>query len=397
MTEPFFLNALGVLTALGSGRDATAAALFTDHLTWEQLCSASATSATSPGAVVSPLPEIPSALAIWNSRTHRLLLAILNQIRPQVEEAIECFGPDRVGVVLGSSTSGIAEGEEAVDQLYHRGSWPSGYDYRQQEAGAPALFLARLLGLTAPAFVVATACSSSAKVFASARRLLRAGLCDAVLVGGVDTLCRFTQAGFGALESLSASPRCNPFSRHRDGIHIGEGGALFLMSRAQAPVALLGVGESSDAYHVSAPDPSGEGARLAMEAALADAAMTPHHISYVNLHGTATRLNDSMESRVVYALFGETPCSSTKALFGHTLGAAGAIEAAVLWLALHPEYNPHRAVPPHIWDGQADDQLAPLHLARPGACFVPGPTTAMLSNSFAFGGSNAAIILGHMP
>jgi 3-oxoacyl-[acyl-carrier-protein] synthase-1 len=218
------------------------------------------------------------------------------------------------------------------------------------------------------------------------------GACDAVLAGGVDTLCAFTVAGFAALESVSAT-RCNPLSRNRNGINIGEGAALFLMSREPATVTLLGWGESSDGHHMSAPDPAGVGARLAIERALARVDIAASEIDYVNLHGTATVQNDAMEARVIDELFGDrVPVSSTKPFTGHTLGAAGAIEAGLCWLAMQDD-NPRGKLPPHLWDGLADPGLPVLHVVEPGDS-LGRPLRRALSNSFAFGGANATLVLG---
>jgi 3-oxoacyl-[acyl-carrier-protein] synthase-1 len=217
-------------------------------------------------------------------------------------------------------------------------------------------------------------------------------LCDAVVAGGIDTLCAFTLAGFAALESVSAS-RCNPLSRNRDGINIGEGAALFLMSREPAAVALRGWGESSDGYHVSAPDPAGAGARRAMEQALSRAGVAAAQIDYVNLHGTATVQNDAMEARLIHEVFGDgVPVSSTKPLTGHALGAAGAMEAGLCWVAMQDD-NPSGKLPPHLWDGERDAALPVLNLAEPGSSAGHYLRWA-LSNSFAFGGANATLILG---
>ena len=296
-------------------------------------------------------------------------------------------------MVLGTSTSGIAESETAFREFRRTGSWPASFTYDMHEAGGLVEFAADALGLTGPAYAIATACSSSAKVFAAARRLIRAGICDAAVVGGSDSLCRMTLNGFNALGALSPG-LCNPFSRNRDGINIGEGAVAFLMSRKPGPVDLLGCGESCDAYHISAPEPDGVGAMAAMMGAVEDAGIAATDIAYINLHGTGTVLNDRMESAAVHALFGaQTPCSSTKALTGHALGAAGATEAAFLWLALHPGYGDGR-LPPHVWDGAADPELAPIALAGLDARANLGRTPAMLSSSFAFGGNNVALVLG---
>jgi 3-oxoacyl-[acyl-carrier-protein] synthase-1 len=218
------------------------------------------------------------------------------------------------------------------------------------------------------------------------------GVCDAIVAGGVDTLCAFTLAGFAALESVSRT-RCQPFSVNRSGINIGEGAALFLMSRDEAAVTLMGWGEASDAHHISAPDPAGRGADLAIRQALQRAGVEPDALDYINLHGTATLQNDAMESKVVNALFGDrVALSSTKAMTGHTLGAAGAIEAGLCWLAMQ-DNNPQGLLPPHLWDGAADPALPALQLAAPQQT-LGRPLRRALSNSFAFGGTNAALIFG---
>jgi 3-oxoacyl-[acyl-carrier-protein] synthase-1 len=329
------------------------------------------------------------------SRNNRLMAAALAQIAPSVATVAERYGAHRVAVVMGTSTSGIAEGEAALAALRRDGVWPAGFDYRQQETGSLGAFAARFLGLSGPAYTVATACSSSAKVFASARRLIRAGVVDAAVVGGADTLCKMTLNGFAALEALSKTV-CNPFSRNRDGITIGEGAAAFLLTPEPGAVELLGVGESSDAHHATAPHPEGDGARAAMAQALMDAELAPEDIAYVNLHGTATPLNDAMESRAMAGLFPPSlPCSSTKGMTGHMLGATGGVEAAFLWLALNPATSTG-FLPPHLWDGQPDPALPPLALVIPGTPLPTGRRLAMLSNSFGFGGSNVSLILGRV-
>jgi 3-oxoacyl-[acyl-carrier-protein] synthase-1 len=302
------------------------------------------------------------------------------------------YGAHRVGIVIGTSTSGIAETEAAIAAHLASGTLPDAFHYAQQEMASPATMLAGELGVSGPAYAHSAACASGAKALASAARLISMGMCDAVITGGVDTLCAFTVAGFSALESVS-SARCNPLSSNRNGINIGEGAALFLMTREPAAVALCGWGEASDGHHMSAPDPAGSGARIAIAEALARAGIDAAHIDYINLHGTATLQNDAMESRVVADLFGAAvPVSSTKALTGHTLGAAAALEAAFCWLAMQDE-NPDGALPAHLWDGQPDPALPALNVAQPGTR-LGRPLAYALSNSFAFGGSNAALVLG---
>jgi 3-oxoacyl-[acyl-carrier-protein] synthase I len=346
------------------------------------------------GAVASPLPPNPPTLRAFDTRNNRLMLAALQDIAPDIEAAICRFGRDRIAVIMGTSTSGIAEGEAAFSSLRRSGTWPAAFHYRQQETGNLSDFVARLLDLRGPVYTVATACSSSAKVFATARRLIRAGFADAALVGGADALCKTTVGGFAALEAV-APERCNPFSVNRTGINVGEAAAVFLLTEDETPVRLAGIGESADAHHVSAPDPEGRGAMAAMRAALDDAGLDPSEISYVNLHGTGTPLNDAMEGKAVHALFGHsTACSSTKSMTGHTLGAAGACEAAFVWLTLHPDHNPQGLLPPHVWDGVADPAIPTLALVTPGLRLPdPSARAAMLSSSFAFGGSNVALVL----
>lgn len=386
-----FITAYGLISALGEGVDASAEAL----LAWQAKGSTPLTRhnqalldgrLTPVGRVEGELPAIPAALAPYASRNNQLLLAALAQIRHALGEALATFGPARVGLVLGTSTAGIGEAELAIAADRRGEAVPTAFDYRQQELGSPSEFLARHLGLEGPAYTLSTACSSSARAFISGQRMLAAGLVDAVLVGGADSLCGLTLNGFDSLESLSGT-LCQPFDNGRQGINIGEGAALFLLSRQPAPLALLGVGESSDAWHISAPHPDGVGAEAAMGMALAQAGLTPEQVGYINLHGTATRLNDAMESQAVYRLFGDrVPCSSTKPLTGHVLGAAGAIEAALACLLLE------RALPlPPQRVMTGDPALAPIRLV---SGTTPLATPRILSNSFAFGGNNVSLLFG---
>ena len=386
-----FITAYGLISALGEGVDASAEAL----LAWQQSGVSPLDRHRAPlldgrqtpvGRVEGELPTIPAALAPYASRNNQLLLAALAQIRPALDEALATFGPARVGLVLGTSTAGIGEAELAIAADRRGEAVPTAFDYRQQELGSPSEFLARHLGLEGPAYTLSTACSSSARAFISGQRMLAAGLVDAVLVGGADSLCGLTLNGFDSLESLSGT-LCQPFDNGRQGINIGEGAALFLLSRQPAPIALLGAGESSDAWHISAPHPDGVGAEAAMGMALAQASLTPEQVGYINLHGTATRLNDAMESQAVYRLFGDrVPCSSTKPLTGHVLGAAGAIEAALACLLLE------RALPlPPQRVMTGDPALAPIRLV---SGTTPLATPRILSNSFAFGGNNVSLLFG---
>ncbi|SUB84253.1 3-oxoacyl-[acyl-carrier-protein] synthase 2 [Pragia fontium] len=340
------------------------------------------------GEVNTPLPQVPPELARHDSRNNRLLMAALSQIQPQLDEAIVQFGPERIAVVMGTSTSGIHEGELAVNHQLVCDQLPKHYHYQQQELGDPAMFLAALLGLNGPAYTLSTACSSSVRAIISGYRLIMAGLADAALVGGADSLCRMAINGFDSLESIS-SQRCLPFAEGRNGINIGESAGLVLLTRQPAKVALLGMGESSDAWHMSAPHPQGEGAERAMRMALDQAGLEPHHIGYINLHGTATQLNDLAEGMAVNRVFGSTvPCSSTKHLTGHTLGAAGITEAILCWLILSRDLT----LPVQDFSTSAKDAaIADIHLLT-----SPEKLTkkTIISNSFAFGGNNACVLLG---
>jgi 3-oxoacyl-[acyl-carrier-protein] synthase-1 len=387
-----YLNQLGMLCALGDTPGAIAAAMFAGRSGLRQDTLYLPDMGLPIGAVDAALPSVDHLPLRERSRNNQLALAALAQIRPAVDAAIALYGADRVGVVIGTSTSGIAEGEAALRQYHQDGSLPAHFHYRQQELGSPAAALSSTLGLGGPAYTHSSACASSAKAMASAARLLNMGLCDAVITGGVDTLCGFTLAGFAALESVSQT-RCLPFSANRNGINIGEGAALFLMSRDEATVALTGWGESSDAHHISAPDPSGRGATLAIQQALQRAGLKPDDIDYINLHGTATLQNDAMESLVINTLFGDrVAASSTKPLTGHALGAASAVEAGLCWLAMQ-DSNPQGMLPQHVWDGVPDAALPPLQLVTPQQT-LGRPLRRVLSNSFAFGGTNAALIFG---
>ena len=395
--QNFYLNACGIICALGDSHAQVKARLYAGHSGVQATGRWSSGRELPLGAVPGEPPSVAHLPPHQRSRNNALALGALAQIRVAVEAAISRYGADRVGVVIGTSTSGIGETEQAIGRHASIGALPPDFRYAVQEMGSPAEMLARELGLTGPAYVHSSACSSSAKAMASAARMINMGLCEAVLTGGVDSLCSFTVAGFASLESVSDA-QCNPMSVNRKGINIGEGAALFLMSAdagstVPAPVALLGWGESSDGHHMSAPDPAGGGARLAMTQALQRAGLDASQIDYINMHGTATPQNDAMESRVIEGLFGlDVPVSSTKPFTGHALGAAAAIEAVLCWLAMQDD-NPQGRLPPHLWDGAADPELPALNLVRTGAA-LGRPLRRVLSNSFAFGGSNAVLVLG---
>jgi 3-oxoacyl-[acyl-carrier-protein] synthase-1 len=385
-----FLQAQSCVCALGDTPDAIRAALWADAPS-----GVASTDLHTPGrllalgCVSTPLPSVADLPDKQRSRNNALLLAALAPLRARVEAAIARFGPDRVAVVLGVSTAGLDEGVAAIRQMHAGFGWPPRYDYALQEMGNAAQCVAQQLGVTGPAYGISTACSSGAKALATGARLLRSGMVDAVVAGGADALSGFTIAGFSALDAVSVE-RCNPLSAHRRGINIGEGAALFLLGRDEGPVRLSGWGESADAHHMSAPEPSGRGAAEAMQRALARAGVAPDDVDYLNLHGTATEQNDAMESLAVDRVLGRAvPVSSTKPLTGHALAAAGAIEAVFAWHTLVD--NPAGRLPVHWWDGVADDALPALTVVAPGMA-LGRPVRHVLSNSFAFGGSNASLL-----
>ena len=395
--EPCYLSALGLVNALGRGKREVAEGLFngsTSGLVLEEGWLPDGPARV--GRAPIQLEPVPPRFAADDSRNTRLLLVALAEIRDEVDREITRLGRHRVGVVLGTSTSGIEASERAVAYSLQHGTLPPDFHYRQQEIGRLAPFLGEYLGLTGPALTVSTACTSSGLALVTARNLLRMGLCDAVITGGSDSLCKLTLNGFASLESETAT-LCNPMSRNRCGINVGEAAALFVLRREASELALLGAGASSDAYHISSPDPTGLGAETAMRAALADASRDPDHgLGYLNLHATATAKNDEMESLATARVFPDgVPCSGTKPLTGHTLGASATTELAFCWLTLHPHWNPGRRLPPHRWDGVADPALPSLRLADEDSR-LEGPGVCM-SNAFAFGGNNLSLLIGAVP
>jgi 3-oxoacyl-[acyl-carrier-protein] synthase-1 len=346
------------------------------------------------GQVLDPLPKIPASLSRYRCRNNQISLLAYESIRPSVEASLTEFGASRVGIVVGSSTAGVAEAEQAVREHLRSGRLPTCFDLKQLEYGGVCEFLQAVSGARGPCYALSTACSTGAKALVSARGLLDLGLCDAVIAGAVDSLCQLTANGFHALQALSPSVS-NPMSRNRDGMTLGEGGALFLVTRDAGGIQLLGTGESSDAHHMSAPAPDGRGAQASMRAALAEAGLAADAIAYLNLHGTGTLQNDAMESTAISQVFATSPqCSSTKPLMGHTLGASGALEAAVCWSLLVDWRDGPLPLPPHRFDGQYDGALPKLALVAESQHAHPGPSPAVMSNSFGFGGSNCALVIG---
>lgn len=336
---------------------------------------------------------LPAPLRAYGSRNNRLAWLALQQdgFAEAVLAARERWGAHRVAVLLGTSTSGILESERAYRQRGADGALPADFSYAHTHSTASlASFVAEALDLTGPCWVVSTACSSSAKVFGDAARLIASGWIDAAVVGGVDSLCLTTLYGFHSLQLFSPDV-CRPWDAARNGISLGEGAAFALLQResvaGQVPAGtLLGVGESSDGYHMSSPHPEGSLAAAAMRQALAEAGLDAGQIGYINLHGTGTPSNDAAEDRAVQSVFGrEVPCSSTKAATGHTLGAAGGVEAVISLLAMR-----HGLLPAGLNVRERDPGLGINYLQANRKA----PVRRVLSNSFGFGGSNASLVLG---
>lgn len=396
LRAPLHLSHFTAASCLGSGLDATRAALSERRSGLAPCDFDDVALATWTGTVAGVDEQVlPASLAAYDCRNNRLAQQVLelDGFAQGVREAASRLGRGRIGVFVGTTTSGIYETEQAYR---HRdpetGALPAGLDYRgSHNLYSPAAFVRGYLDLQGPAATVSTACSSSAKVFASAWRMIDAGLIDAAVVGGVDSLCLTTLYGFGSLDVLSDQP-CQPYDAARKGISIGEAAAFCLLERAgpaarSGAILLRGVGESSDAHHMSAPHPDGLRARMAMEQALAMGGATPRSVGYINLHGTATVANDAAEGKAVAGLFGDrkVACSSTKGATGHALGAAGALEAVISALALQ-----HGVAWGGVHTQECDTSIAvDYRLENTSA-----PIELVLSNSFGFGGTNCSLLLG---
>ena len=390
MSEPLFVGASSWVSCLGEGWPAHGRALATaaSGLAPGDF-SPAASLATWVGRVAAADDApLPATFADYDCRNNRLAWRALGHdgLDAAVRRTVARVGAARVGVFVGTSTSGILDTELVARNAALRGASPAFESHRY--AGCHSLFattrfLMAWFGLTGPAMTVSTACSSSAKVFVAARRAIRAGRCDAAIVAGVDSLALSTLYGFHALQLLSASP-CRPCAADRSGISIGEAAAIALVGREASDVALTGAGESSDAHHMSTPPADGHGARRAMTAALADAGLAPSAIDYINLHGTGTPANDAAEAAAIRAVFGSPPlASSTKGATGHALGAAGALEALV---SIHALRN--GCVPANVGTQTPDPRLGLAIACAP----TPARLSHVLSNSFGFGGSNCALV-----
>jgi len=393
--RPLALSAFTATSALGRGLPATLASLEAARTGLAPCRFETVTLDTCVGEVAGVDEErLPGELDEFDCRNNRLAALGLRQdgFDEAVRAAAKRLTPQRVGIWLGTSTSGILETELAYRRRDpETGALPAGFRYRgAHNTFSVGAFVRQALGLEGPAAVISSACSSSAKVFASAQRAIAAGLVDAAVVGGVDSLCLTTLYGFHSLQLVARTP-CRPFDAERDGLSIGEAAAFALLERAESPPApgallLLGTGESSDAWHMSAPHPEGRGAAAAMTQALAAAHLAPQDIDYLNFHGTGTPSNDAAEARAVAAVLGQRlPGSSTKGATGHTLGAAGALEAVICALALR-----HGFMPGGVNTKAIDPALGVTYLLENRRT----PLRYVMSNSFGFGGSNCSLVLG---
>jgi 3-oxoacyl-[acyl-carrier-protein] synthase-1 len=392
--KPLAISHFSIVNSLGAGSERVTGAL-RERRSGLTACDFETVELDTYIGQVSGLDQvrIRTDLSAYDCRSNRLAQLGLETdgYSGAVAAARTRYGSGRIGVFMGTSTAGILQTELAYRRRDPQtGALPADFRYAEtQNSFSLADFVQRYLGLRGPAFVVSSACSSSAKVFANAARMMAAGVCDAAVVGGVDTLCLTTLYGFSSLGLVSRAP-CRPSDVDRDGISIGEGAGFALLEKAaekpgRAAAVVLGVGESCDACHMSTPHPEGMGARLAMQRALAAAGLTAGDIDYINLHGTATKSNDASEDKAVFELFGdETPCSSTKGWTGHLLGAAGITEAIISILALQNDL-----MPGSMHTQNVDPALKSNHLLANRDARV----NRVLSNSFGFGGSNCSLIL----
>lgn len=392
--KPLAITAFTAVSAVGRGIDALRTALHTRRSGLRACDFENVPIKTYVGRVdgVEDAP-VTARLAEYDGRNNRLAQLALEQDRfaETVHAARARYGSARVAVIIGTSTAGILETEHAYRARDVHGRFPADYRFRTtHNLYATADFVRAYFDLNGPAAMISTACSSSAKVFASAYRLLATGLCDAAVVGGVDSLCQNTLYGFSSLELVGAEP-CRPCDPERGGISIGEAGGFALLEwpqsvRDDTGMRLLGYGESADAYHMSTPRPDGAGAALAMQRALASAQLDAAAVDYINMHGTASKVNDAMEDKAITQVFGTgTPCSSTKGWTGHALGAAGITEALISLTVLQS------GVMPGTLNARSVD---PSFTSRVLLANETGAVRRVLSNSFGFGGSNCSLIFG---
>jgi len=387
--KPIQVSASTLVNALGVGKESMVDAMFNSHSGLRNSNYPGMNFNTFLGLIdEADNVELEEKLIKFDCRNNRLAKLALDtdNFREEVDIAIAKYGKSRVGVFLGTSTSGIAETENAyIGRDGRTGKLLDMNMLYTDNISSVQRYVCRSLGLTGVSMVISTACSSSAKVFASAYRSMEVGFCDAAIVGGVDSLCLTTLYGFNSLQLISEDI-CQPWDKNRKGINIGEAAGFVLLEKPIGDnyIHLTGYGESSDAYHISSPHPKGAGGKMAMEYALSTAGISASDINYVNLHGTATPSNDYSESRGLQSVFGsEVVCSSTKGMTGHTLGAAGINEAIICTLALE-----NSIIPANVNLNNVDDQL-PVQVVTKS---IEKTLSHVMSNSFGFGGSNCSLI-----
>lgn len=330
----------------------------------------------------------------FDSRFLQVLDAGLEQLKKSVELSVKKYGKDRIAVCVGQCDNGSELSFKANKVLFESGNLPEDYDLIAQGAQVPAMYVSKKFGVSGPSLSFATACSSSATAIIKAKELIKAGIADAVIAGGADIVSDTVLLGFNSLEAIDTQKITDPFSKNRNGITLGEASAFFVLSRddiENTKIILAGTGESCDASHMTAPLADGSGAESAIKAALKDAGIEPMQIDYVNMHGTGTHLNDSMEGKGLNLVFGEykVPVSTTKPVTGHTLGAAGALELAACFFAIKEQ-----KLPVQVWDGEFDTEIPELNIVTKGKELkLTRPVKTCMSNSFAFGGANASLII----
>jgi len=392
--KPVAITAYTTLNACGLGNKVLLKALENNQSALAPLDLFKLGFKTYVGEIKQSLAPIPNKLHCYDSRNAQVALTALNYqedgLRLAVDNAKQRYGATRIAIIIGTSTSGLYETESAYGYLLTHNKMPTDFKFLTRHAyQATGRFLQLELGLTGICFAISTACSSSAKAIAAGHRLIANNSCDAALVGGVDTLCRLTLRGFHSLNLVSSEP-CQPMDKSRSGLSIGEAAGFLLLEKLntdnQYCSQLLAVGESSDAYHMSHPHPEGLGAKLAMESALKLTGLTPQAIDYLNLHATATKINDAIEAKAVYSVFNkQLPCSATKGITGHTLGTAGALETIMVLLALK-----HQLIPGTFGLQMLDPDCLCQVIPKP---LQQQPLKIAMSNSFGFGGNNASVIV----
>lgn len=330
----------------------------------------------------------------FDSRFLQVLDAGLEQLKDPVELAVKKYGKERIAVCVGQCDNGSELSFKANKELFKNGKLPADYDLMAQGAEVPAMYVSKKFDVTGPSLSFATACSSSATAIIKAKELIKSGIADAVIAGGADIVSDTVLLGFNSLEAIDTQKITDPFSKNRNGITLGEASAFFVLSKddiEDTKIVLAGTGESCDASHMTAPLADGSGAESAIKAALKEAGLKAEQIDYVNMHGTGTHLNDSMEAKGVNLVFGEykVPVSTTKPVTGHTLGAAGALELAACFFAIKTQ-----KLPVQVWDGDFDTEIPELNIVTKGKeHLLSRPVKICMSNSFAFGGANASLII----